>query len=246
MCTRDGRRRSSRRPVGWPMMSTAGARSRAGDAPVICSASCATRVHRGDDDVERGEAVVGEVELPSARMSHSMPASSVKPAKRPFSARTRAACAQRARLVEAVGHRQRLAVVGDGDVLEPRAAAAAGHLLERVAAVGLGRVHVQVAAEVAARQQPRQRAAPRPLDLAAVLAQLRRHPRQAERLVDRLLGLAGDPRSSVARRTARTRSACQPRSIARSRSTMLCAFEPVKYCRAAPRLSGGTRRRSAW
>ena len=34
--------------------------------------------------------------------------------------------------------------------------------------------------------------------------------------------------------------------IARSRSAMLCGFEPVKYWRAAPRLSRGTRRRSAW
>ena len=38
----------------------------------------------------------------------------------------------------------------------------------------------------------------------------------------------------------------QPRSSARSRSAMLCAFEPVKYCSAAPRCSGVTRRRSAW
>ena len=38
----------------------------------------------------------------------------------------------------------------------------------------------------------------------------------------------------------------RPRWIARSRRTMLCAFEPVKYWSAAPRLSRGTRRRSAW
>ncbi len=38
----------------------------------------------------------------------------------------------------------------------------------------------------------------------------------------------------------------KPRAMARSRSAMLCAFEPVKYWSAAPRLSAGTSRRSAW
>ncbi len=38
----------------------------------------------------------------------------------------------------------------------------------------------------------------------------------------------------------------QPRSSALSRSAMLWAFEPVKYCMAAPRSSGLTQRRSAW
>src|SRR5687767_14779353 len=37
-----------------------------------------------------------------------------------------------------------------------------------------------------------------------------------------------------------------PRCCARSRSSMLWALEPVKYCIAAPRLSPGTTRRSTW
>ena len=36
------------------------------------------------------------------------------------------------------------------------------------------------------------------------------------------------------------------KGAASSRNAMLCSFEPVKYCMAAPRLSGSTRRRSTW
>ena len=104
---------------------------------------------------------------------------------------------QRARLVEAVGHGQRAAVIGDGDVLEAGVARRPRHRPGVGAAVGGRRVHVQVAAHVLEGDEPRQRAGFGGLDLAAILAQFRRDERQPERLVDALLGLAGDERAVV-------------------------------------------------
>ena len=98
------------------------------------------------------------------------------PGRRPRESAPRA----RARaLVEAVGHRQRLAVIGDRDVLEPgvarrlrhrprrrpcrrfRSCACAGRHADRASSIRRGSA-----------------CASRRLDLAAVLAQLRRHPRR--------------------------------------------------------------------
>ena len=89
-------------------------------------------------------------------------------------------------LVEAVGHGQRLGVVRDGDVLVAQGAGGFGHLLERGAAVARDRVHVQIAADLGQFDQARQAALGGGLDLALVLAQLRRNPGQAESLVDAL------------------------------------------------------------
>ena len=98
---------------------------------------------------------------------------------------------QRPALVEAVGHRQRLAVVGDRQVLESGRARRAGHGLEIVLAVGDVGVAVQVAAKILARDEGGQRLLRGGFDLAAVLPQFRRDPRQAERGVDAFLGGAG-------------------------------------------------------
>ncbi len=127
----------------------------------------------------------------------------------------------------------------------PRAAAASRHLLERVAAVGLGGVHVHVAAEVAGRHQPRQRASSRrprsrrgsraaPGAPTPARAPGRSPPRSRRQFAPRRLALNSP--YSFSR---------QPRSSARSRRTMLWAFEPVKYCSAAPRSWAATARRSA-
>ncbi len=51
--------------------------------------------------------------------------------------------------------------------------------------------------------------------------------------------------TSSARRNRPYSFNLKPSPMARSRSAMLCAFEPVKYCMAAPRLSAATSRRSA-
>ena len=136
-------------------------------------------------------------------------------------------------------------MIGDRDVFEAARLCRRHHRLEALATVGLGRVHVQVALEIRPRDQRGQRPGGGGFDLAAVLAQLRLDERQSERLVDVLL--RSRRRSAVSSASKRPYSfSFQPRSSARSRSAMLCAFEPVKYCRAAPRCSGVTMRRSAW
>ena len=116
------------------------------------------RVDRGDDDVELREAVVGEIERAVGRMSHSMPASSRMPSSRASSARTRARVLERRGFVEAVGHRERLAVVGDREVCEARRPRRARHRLQRRRGRRSRSCAVQVAAQVAALDQARQRA----------------------------------------------------------------------------------------
>ena len=63
-----------------------------------------------------------------------------------------------------------------------------------------GRVHVQIAAQIAARDERGQGARDGGLDFAAVLAQLGLDPRHAERAVDAFLGVAGDSCSSASTR----------------------------------------------
>ena len=187
--------------------------------------------------------------MPSARMSHSMPASSVSPRAGRSTARMRAACASARALVEAVGHRQRLAVIGDRDVVvAARAAAARAIVSSVVAAVGRGRCACGRSPRRS--RATRRGAAARRARAASISPRFSRSsggtPGQAERLVDALLGLARHASLPVDVGTARTRSASSRAASARSRSAMLWAFDPVKYCSAAPRLSGGTSRRSAW
>ena len=110
-------------------------------------------------------------------------------------------------LVQAVGHRQRLAVIRDGDVLEAARARGRSHRRDVLLAVGLGRVHVQVAAQVRAVDQTWKLPGGGGVDLAPVFAKLRRNPRQAQRLVDAFLGLAGHRLVALRRGTGRTRSA---------------------------------------
>ena len=80
-----------------------------------------------------------------------MPASSVRPSNRAVQRADARGVLERAPLVEAVGHRQRLAVIGDRDVPVSQPVRGCCHRLEVVAAVGGRRVHVQVADDVARR-----------------------------------------------------------------------------------------------
>ena len=155
----------------------------------------------------------------------------------------RAACASARVFVEAVGHGQRLAVIGDGDVLRARgrprpapsprgcrarrsrSCACAGRRAGRRPSISVG-----------------QRARRGRVDLAAVLAQLRRHPRQAERLRRSPSSVSPAMRAWSSASNSPYSFSCQPRSSARSRRTMLWAFEPVKYCR---RRRAARRRRCA-
>ncbi len=95
--------------------------------------------------------------------------------------------------VEPLHHRQPWAVVGDRAVLVAARRARRHHLLERGAAVGPRGVHLQVAAQLLDAHELGQRARRGGLDLALVLAQLGRHPGEAERGVDLFFARAGDP-----------------------------------------------------
>ena len=81
------------------------------------------RVDRGDDDVERGEAVVGEIQR-AVRPDVALDAGEQPDAVLAVERADPRGVRERARFVEAVGHRERLAVVGDRDVLEPGGACA--------------------------------------------------------------------------------------------------------------------------
>jgi hypothetical protein len=97
------------------------------------------------------------------------------------------------RLVVSVGDAEIAGVVGDGDVVEAERAGRPGHLLEGGVAVAPVAVDLEIAAQVARRDQPGQSAGLCGLDLTAVLAQLGRNPGQVEGAVELLFGAAGDP-----------------------------------------------------
>ena len=162
------------------------------------------------------------------------------------SARMRAACASARR------SSRPLAIASDwlwsviAMYSRPASRAAAAIVRDVVLAVGLGGVHVQVAAQIGALDQARQRVRCGRLDLAAHLAQLRRNPRRGRAPRRCPPRVSPATRASSAIRNSPYSFSLKPRPIARSRSAMLCAFEPVKYCIAAPRLSAATSRRSAW
>ena len=84
-------------------------------------------------------------------------------------ARMRAACASVAVFVQAVRHRQRLAVIGDRDVLEPSFPRRFRHRPEVVFPVGFRGVHVEIAAQVGPIDKPRQPFGQRRLDFAVHL-----------------------------------------------------------------------------
>src|SRR5690606_29119155 len=71
------------------------------------------------------------------------------------------------------------------------------HRLDRRAPVAPVGLDLEVAAQVAVLDQLRQPPLARRLDLAGVLAQLRRDPRESERRVDLLLRLAREPPAPV-------------------------------------------------
>ena len=195
MSTAYGSRCRSRRPVGWPRMSTWGfsiARSR---RSVICwrswlNAECTeatTRSSAARQSSARSSEPSGQDVALDAGEQPDAHAFGVERAD----AR---GVRQRAPLVEAVGHRQRLAVVGDRDVLEPRLAAPPPPSSARRPC------RRSPCCACADRREDRRGARSRGsawrrgrVDLAAHLAQLRRNPVEAERGVDLLLGRAGDP-----------------------------------------------------
>ena len=183
-------------------------------------------------------------------MSHSMPASSRTPMPSRVHGPDAGGMRERAVLVEAVGHRQRLAVIGDRDVFEARFPRRVRHrrgcrLSRRFpwCACGdrrAGRRDRQAEAAVSPARLRFRRASP------AVRAESSRGRARRTRLPRSAPGDRGSsPSVRIPVLNTPYSFSFKPRPIARSRNAMLCAFDPVKYCSAAPRLSGGTSRRSA-
>lgn len=98
-------------------------------------------------------------------------------------------------LVQPVRHRQCLAVIGDGEIMETRIASGDHHRFDIVAAVGFCRVRVQIALNVGERHQAGERVLLGGLDLAAAFAEFRRDLHKAERAVDVGLRVARDERA---------------------------------------------------
>ena len=187
-------------------------------------------VHRGDDEIERGEAVVGQVER-AVRLDVAFDAGQ-QPDAGAFGIHGANASGvrERAALVEAVGHGERLAVIGDGDVLRapppaPRPPSRARRLCRRSRWCACGDRRAD-------RRDRSGEAAPAPARL-----RFRRASRAAPAESSRVRA----PRTRLPPRSPATRVSSsvlntpysfslKPRPIARSRSAMLCAFEPVKYC----------------
>ena len=96
----------------------------------------------------------------------------------------------------------------------PRRVRRFGHRRDRIAAVAPVGMHVEVAADVASRDERGQAAGPRGADLVHALADLGRNHRQAERRVDLLFG--GGDRCAASPRSPRGPSV-QPRSAATAR-----------------------------
>ena len=136
-------------------------------------------VDRADDVVESGEHLVGQrqrpvledVDLDALQYRDAADRERVD----------RLGLARERRRVEAVGRTQELGVVGDADVGEAGVAGRGDHRRERRAAIAPVGVDVQVALQVRAGHERRQAPLAGRVDLAAILAQLGRDPRQAHR-----------------------------------------------------------------
>ena len=142
------------------------------------------------DDIERGQRLVGEVER-AVSTDVALDAGEEREAvhlavdlPNPLGVR------QRPLIIEAVGHGQRLRMVGDRDVFASLLAGAPRHRQDVMAAVGFRRMHVDVAAQIGERDQPRQRACLGGVDLSPQLAERRVDEGEAQRCVQAFLGLA--------------------------------------------------------
>src|SRR5260221_13043442 len=95
-------------------------------------------------------------------------------------------------VVQAVGESQVLGVVSDGHVLVPVFAGGLRHLLDGAFAVGLHRVHVNVALKIGLGDQLRKFAFHGGLYFAAILAQFRRNEFEPQLFINLFLGLSRD------------------------------------------------------
>jgi hypothetical protein len=129
------------------------------------------RMHRGDDDVELREAVVGEVHRAVGRMSHSMPASTVMPSSAIVElADARAwASARTSSSPLAIASARLWSVMA---MYSSPAARAASAIVSASRGRRSGGVHVQVATEILSLDQPGKRPGFGRRDFSPVLAQL--------------------------------------------------------------------------
>ena len=104
-------------------------------------------------------------------------------------------------------------MVGNRDVLEASLPRRFGHRLHVIAPVRLGRVHVQIAAQIGAIDEARQRTRGRRLDFAARFAKFRWNPVEAQRAVNVGLLFAAD--------------ACV---VGRTKEPVLIEFHPEPDC----------------
>src|ERR1700737_2448133 len=94
--------------------------------------------------------------------------------------------------VETVGNCQRLAVIGDGDVLVTDGPRGFGHFFDGIFAVAGGGVHLKVAANIFVADQLGQAVGFGGFDLAAIFAQLGRDVVELQLGVNFFFGVAGD------------------------------------------------------
>ena len=106
---------------------------------------------------------------------------------------------------QAARRRRMRRVIGDRHVFVPQRAAGVHHRVDRIAAVAVDRMHVEIAANVVRRDEDRQLASSRDGDLVVALPDFRRDPRQTQRRVD--VGLC--------RRGPRRAIGCRVQSAAR-------------------------------
>ncbi len=171
------------------------------DAPgSLLAALAEAGVQAGDDKVEFGQHLIGEVERAVGANLHlraveHAEVGAERGVGRPHLGRLLPQPFDR----QAVGHAQADRVVGDGHRPQAAVARGAGHLQHAQRAVGPGRVHVQVVADVVERYQRRQLAGQGGLDLAAVFAQAGGNEGQAQPGVDLLFGGAENLVAAVER-----------------------------------------------
>jgi hypothetical protein len=176
-------------------------------------------------------------------MSTSIPAKMVMPSMVLVGFANALNVCQGALVIEAVGEGQILGVVGDGHVFVAARLGGFSHFFDGVLAVGFDGVHVHVALKIVKRDQSGQRVFFRGIDLAQIFAQLGRNVIELELGVDLFFALAGDRLLGFEIGEAVFVEGVTHLEGALAQGNVV-AFDPVKYCMAAPNDSGGSRRTS--
>ena len=154
-------------------------------------------VHGRAHDIELREHAIVDVERAVVANVRLRPGQHAEAAQLAVQRTDLGGLGEQARLVIAAREAEIPRVIGDRDVFEPERLRRRRHLLDRCAAVGPARVHLQISAQRSIIDQPRELPISRRLDLAGVLAQLRRNEGQLERRVHRGLALARETAVAV-------------------------------------------------